>query len=86
MSIGRLVHYPTPTTNGTMPIRRSYSPSMVNDPPPTYTLGTYVTPEHLCPDLLRLENLGPADNLRGRVVRGFFRVLTLWPVKRRNHG
>lgn len=29
----------------------------------------------LCPDLLRLDQIGPADNWRGRVVRGFFRVL-----------
>lgn len=41
--------------------------------------GTLVTPDHLCPDLLRWENIGPADGLRGRVVRGFFALLRLWP-------
>lgn len=34
----------------------------------------------LCPDLLRLSQLGPADGLRGRVVRGFFRLLEWRPV------
>jgi hypothetical protein len=29
----------------------------------------------ICPDLLRLSDLGAADNWRGRTVRGFFRVL-----------
>ncbi|MGH6691527.1 MAG: hypothetical protein ACREF4_12720 [Gammaproteobacteria bacterium] len=29
----------------------------------------------ICPDLLRLNDLGEADNWRGRVVRGFFRAL-----------
>lgn len=29
----------------------------------------------ICPDLLRLEMLGAADNLRGRIVRLFFRLL-----------
>lgn len=29
----------------------------------------------ICPDRLRGEMLGEADNLRGRVVRAFFRVL-----------
>lgn len=31
----------------------------------------------LCPDLLRLENLGEADGWRGRLVRGFFRALKI---------
>ena len=35
----------------------------------------------ICPDLARLEFFGEADNLRGRVVRLFFRILDrLWPV------
>lgn len=34
----------------------------------------------LCPDLLRYEQLGEADNLRGRVVRAFFWLLRWWPV------
>lgn len=40
--------------------------------------GTWVTPDHLCPDLLRWENIGVADGLRGRVVRGFFWLLRAW--------
>ena len=44
------------------------------------TLGTYVTPDHLCPDLLRYEQIGPADNWRGRVVRAFFWVIRVWRV------
>lgn len=35
----------------------------------------------LCPDVLRLEQIGAADNLRGRIVRLFFRILDrLMPV------
>lgn len=44
------------------------------------TLGTMITAEHLCPDLLRYEQIGAADNLRGRVVRAFFWVMRVWPV------
>ena len=33
----------------------------------------------LCPDLLRYEQIGEADGWRGRVVRGFFWILRLWP-------
>jgi len=40
--------------------------------------GTLVTPEHLCPDLLRWENIGAADGPRGRAVRGFFWLLRAW--------
>jgi hypothetical protein len=29
----------------------------------------------VCPDLLRLGDLGPADCWRGRLVRAFFRLL-----------
>lgn len=29
----------------------------------------------LCPDLLRIDQIGAADGWRGKVVRGFFRVL-----------
>lgn len=43
--------------------------------------GTLVTPDHLCPDLLRRENLGPADRLRGHVVLAFFWLLRAWPVR-----
>jgi hypothetical protein len=45
--------------------------------------GTWVTPDHLCPDLLRWENIGAADGPRGRVVRGFFWLLRAWPPGRR---
>jgi hypothetical protein len=43
--------------------------------------GTLVTPDHLCPDMLRHENLGGADGPRGRVVRAFFWLLRAWPVR-----
>ena len=45
-----------------------------------YTFGTYVTPDHLCPDLLRYEQIGAADNWRGRVVRAFFWAMRAWKV------
>jgi hypothetical protein len=32
----------------------------------------------LCPDGLRFEDLGEADNARGRVVRAFFWVMRWW--------
>ena len=34
----------------------------------------------LCPDLLTIDAIGAADNLRGRVVRAFFTVMRLWPA------
>ena len=34
----------------------------------------------LCPDLLRYEQIGVADNMRGRVVRAFFWLMRAWPV------
>ena len=40
--------------------------------------GTLITPDHLCPDLLRWENIGAADRIRGRVVRGFFWIMRAW--------
>jgi len=33
----------------------------------------------ICPDLLTIEQIGAADNLRGRVVRAFFRVMEWIP-------
>lgn len=45
------------------------------------TSATLLTPEHLCPDLLRYEQIGCADNWRGRVVRGFFWLMRAWPVR-----
>ena len=44
--------------------------------------GILVTPDHLCPDLLRWENIGAADGPRGRLVRAFFWLLRLWPPQR----
>ena len=38
------------------------------------------TSTRLCPDLLTLDAIGAADNLRGRVVRAFFKLMELWPV------
>ena len=32
----------------------------------------------LCPDLLSIRDIGVADNLRGRVVRAFFRAISWW--------
>lgn len=34
-------------------------------------------PQSICPDLLRLNQLGSADGWRGHVVRSFFRLLKL---------
>lgn len=34
----------------------------------------------MCPDLLRYDQLGVADNMRGRVVRAFFWIMRIWPV------
>ena len=48
--------------------------------PITFTFGTLVTPDHLCPDLLRYEQIGAADGWRGRVVRAFFWALRFWPA------
>jgi hypothetical protein len=44
--------------------------------------GTLVTPDCLCPDLLRLANIGAADGWRGRVVRLFFVLMQAWPPRR----
>ena len=33
----------------------------------------------ICPDLLTIEQIGAADNLRGRVVRAFFRMMEWIP-------
>lgn len=34
----------------------------------------------MCPDLLRYDYLGEADNMRGRVIRGFFWLMRVWKV------
>lgn len=38
------------------------------------------TSSAICPDLLDLDDIGVADNLRGRVVRAFFWLMRLWPT------
>lgn len=48
--------------------------------PLDWSLGTLVTTDYLCPDLLRYEQLGQADGWRGRVVRAFFWLLRAWRV------
>lgn len=47
---------------------------------PPLSSGTYLTGGHLCPDMLRYEQIGTADGMRGRLVRGFFWLLRAWPV------
>lgn len=47
-----------------------------NFPGPSWT----GTGNAICPDLLTIHQLGVADNFRGRVVRGFFRVLEWLPL------
>jgi len=39
----------------------------------------YMPPGHFCPDVCGLEDFGDADTWRGRVVRGFFRLMRWWP-------
>lgn len=46
---------------------------------PTGTIVRMVTIP-MCPDLLRYDQLGEADNLRGRVVRAFFWIMRVWRV------
>lgn len=55
--------------------------------PPTVTWGAhtgtplkFMPPGHFCPDVVGIEDFGPADHLRGRVVRAFFRLMARWPV------
>jgi hypothetical protein len=54
--------------------------------PDTISFGTFVTPESLCPDLLRYEQIGASDGWRGRVVRAFFFVMRAWPVEASRRG
>jgi hypothetical protein len=46
---------------------------------PTFGSVNTVAPRYLCPDLLTIHQIGAADNLRGRVVRAFFRVMEWIP-------
>jgi hypothetical protein len=65
---------------------RSTSPEIAIDSmvvgltPYPETSGTLLTSEHLCPDLLRYEQIGEADGWRGRTVRGFFWLMRAWPT------
>lgn len=34
----------------------------------------------ICPDLLRYDQIGEADGMRGRVVRLFFWLMRAWPT------
>lgn len=45
--------------------------------PPT-SVPTRLIGVPICPDLLRYEDIGAADNLRGRVVRVFFWLMRWW--------
>ena len=40
--------------------------------------GAWRSPFYACPDMLTIDNLGVADNLRGRVIRAFFRLMRPW--------
>ena len=52
-------------------------------PPESWSYTVQTThPQWLCPDLLRYEQIGGADDLRGRVVRGFFWIMRAWPPAR----
>ena len=39
------------------------------------------TTSAICPDLLDYSKIGEADNMRGRVVRVFFWLMRVWPVR-----
>ncbi len=38
------------------------------------------TSTYICPDLLEYDDIGAADNLRGRFVRAVFWALRIWPA------
>lgn len=46
------------------------------------SLGTLMSIERLCPDLLTLDQIGGADSWRGRVIRAFFSAMRLWPPRK----
>lgn len=60
----------------------------MNTPSTTGSILKFMPPGHFCPDVCGIEDFGAADYLRGRVVRGFFRLMAFWPVKRarKEHG
>ena len=51
-------------------------PASTNHWYPSHTINTG-NKQYICPDLLRLSDIGEADGWRGRVVRGFF-----WALKK----
>ena len=48
----------------------------------TETSLKFMAPGHFCPDVCGIEDFGPADYWRGRVVRTFFHLMRLWPHPR----
>jgi hypothetical protein len=44
----------------------------------TTEAGTKFIGVPICPDLLRYEDIGEADNVRGRVIRAFFWLIRWW--------
>jgi hypothetical protein len=81
-TLSGLVIPPSTTTTGRW-IPAEYRPGcMTRGTHLTLTAdGILVTPDHLCPDLLRYSNIGPADGWRGRAVRAFFWLMRLWPPR-----
>lgn len=48
----------------------------VGQTPPTLK---YMPPGHFCPDVLDMQDLGEADFLRGKFIRGFMWLMEFWP-------
>lgn len=44
-----------------------------------YSTGVKLVSTPICPDLLEHRDLGEADCMRGRVIRGFFWLMRWWP-------
>ncbi len=54
---------------------RFYTPSLAEMRPAVMAMTTTGTHRAICPDLLSIRDIGEADGWRGRVIRGFFRVM-----------
>lgn len=39
----------------------------------------FMVPGSFCPDVCGIEDFGEADTWRGKVVRGFFKLMRYWP-------
>lgn len=50
------------------------------------TINQTFTTARLCPDLLRYDQIGVADNWRGRTIRAFFWLMRAWPPTLRRGG